>query len=201
MPEDSDWWEYWKKRITEKEIQDLENEITELKNKAAIFLKEDAVGEAIPLYYEIIRTCPDDADSRIFLAYMLIKTGLYDEGIRIVETGLQEGFHSEMLDFWYAYAQYRTRKIDRMPFETESVFREAKKAYHAKKYEEARVQLESIEANHLHDPRYAIYRAFCLLKAGDLVGALTWVTRCRQLDPIDQKVSELESILVAKTAR
>jgi hypothetical protein len=30
MSEDSDWWEYWKKRMTEAEIQELEKEVAEL---------------------------------------------------------------------------------------------------------------------------------------------------------------------------
>ena len=186
--------------ITSTKILEQKNEVVELKHKALLFVREDAISEAITLYYDIIHKYPDDIDSRIFLAYMVIKSGSYDEGIRIIETELKEGFESDLLDFWYTYAQYKIRKINQMPYETEPVFQDAKKKYQGKKYEEALSQLQSIETYHSNDPRYAIYRAFCLLKAGDLREALIWVTRCRELDPIDKKVQELESMLITKTS-
>jgi len=43
MTEDSDWWEYRKKRIAEKEIQDLENEITELKRTIELLDDSDRI--------------------------------------------------------------------------------------------------------------------------------------------------------------
>jgi hypothetical protein len=36
MSEDSEWWEYWKKRIKEKEIQELKEQVAELEREVEI---------------------------------------------------------------------------------------------------------------------------------------------------------------------
>lgn len=46
MSEDSDWWEYWKKRMTEKEIEGLKEEVAELKRTVEIL--DDSEDSAEP---------------------------------------------------------------------------------------------------------------------------------------------------------
>jgi len=40
LPEDSEWWSYWKKRLTEEQMQELKREIAELKR--TIDMMEDS---------------------------------------------------------------------------------------------------------------------------------------------------------------
>lgn len=173
-------------------------EVSRLRQKARILLSEGSPDDLFPVYHEIIAQNPGDTDAWTSLAYLSIKNGAYDEGIRIIRTELADGYSSDLLDFWYAYARYKSGITDTMPYETESRFTEARRMYQAARYDEARILLESIEASHRNDPRYAIYRAFCLLKTGDLVAARYWVSRCHELDPADRKVSELLVTLGAK---
>ncbi len=41
MSEDSEWWEYWKKRIREKEMQELKNQVAELEREVEILDSPD----------------------------------------------------------------------------------------------------------------------------------------------------------------
>ena len=41
MSEDSEWWDYWKKRIKEKEMQELKNQVAELEREVEILDSSD----------------------------------------------------------------------------------------------------------------------------------------------------------------